>query len=52
MIATVYYDGYYAALDGTAREDNPFDRVTEANSWRNWDTGWLDAQDEGRVSNR
>ena len=52
MIATIYYDGYWAALDGATRAANPFDHNANPNAWRNWDLGWQDAQTEGRVSDR
>jgi hypothetical protein len=54
MIAEVYYDGYWTALDGEGREVNPYQpgAPEEHDQWRSWEEGWEDAQLEGLVSER
>jgi ribosome modulation factor len=49
MGAETYYQGYWMALDGCSRDANP--HAEEARR-RNWDEGWQDAQEEGRISDR
>jgi ribosome modulation factor len=49
MVAEAYFEGYWMALEGGGREVNPH---ADAIRRRNWDQGWQDAQDEGRVSDR
>jgi ribosome modulation factor len=54
MIAEAYGDGYWAALDGCPREENPYAAGT-ANSpeaRQSWDEGWEDAQAVFYVSER
>jgi ribosome modulation factor len=52
MIAQVYYEAYWRALDGEAQEANPYQEADEAEHWRSWKDGWEDAQLEGAVSDR
>jgi ribosome modulation factor len=49
VIAEAYFDGYWMALEGGARDANPHE---EAFRRQSWDQGWQDAQDEGRISER
>jgi hypothetical protein len=52
VIAQVYYEGYWEALEGQPREANPYEGTPEAERWRSWDDGWEDAQAEFAVSER
>jgi ribosome modulation factor len=50
MIADAYYQGYWEALEGSAREANPYE--SDVQRRRSWDDGWEDAQSEGWISER
>jgi ribosome modulation factor len=49
MEAEAYYAGYWLALEGGDRDANPYAEVERR---RCWDEGWMDAQEERRVSER
>jgi ribosome modulation factor len=52
MMGCAYYEGYWMALDGAARESNPYEPTGQSIEWLSWADGWQDAQEERRVSDR
>ena len=52
MVAQAYQDGYFSALDGVTREENPYAGEVAAEHHQSWDDGWDDAQDVFYVSER
>jgi ribosome modulation factor len=52
MVAQAYQDGYFSALDGITREENPYAGEVDAEHHQSWDDGWDDAQDVFYVSER
>jgi ribosome modulation factor len=52
MNGCAYYRGYWMALEGVAREANPYKEEEEAILWLGWRDGWDDAQAERRQSDR
>jgi hypothetical protein len=52
MSGCAYYEGYWMALEGAARESNPYEPAGQSIEWMSWSDGWEDAQDERRISDR
>jgi ribosome modulation factor len=52
MVAEAYTNGYFSALDGLTREENPYADEVETEHRQSWDDGWEDAQDLFYVSER